>query len=80
MTHIHTREKCNYDIFRIMDGTANHHIKENNPYSERQISTFSNMWNLDLKLCVYEVHGTGEWTMRMQENPEKRGGGGKRRL
>jgi hypothetical protein len=33
-----------------MDGTGDHHVKQNNRNSERQIShIFSPTWNLDLK-------------------------------
>jgi hypothetical protein len=35
------KEKWNYVLCRKMDGTGEHHIKQNKPDSERQASMFS---------------------------------------
>jgi hypothetical protein len=41
-----------------MDGTGDHHVKQNKPDSERQIPhVFSNMWNLDLKKMTWMQKG-----------------------
>jgi hypothetical protein len=44
------KKECNYVVFKEIDGTGNHHIKQSKPDSERQIPhVLSHMWNLDLK-------------------------------
>jgi hypothetical protein len=44
------KEECNYVVCNKMEETGDHHVKQNKPDSERQISyVLSHMQNTDLK-------------------------------
>jgi hypothetical protein len=52
-----------------MDGTEDHHVKQNKPDSERQVShVFSHMWNVkEMKVegtLLGEEEGNREWDKR----------------
>jgi hypothetical protein len=56
--YIHNRvllshKEQNYVFSKIMDGTGDHHVKQNKLGWESQLSkVFSNMWNLDFFRCM----------------------------
>jgi hypothetical protein len=44
-----SHEEQNFVICQRVDGTGDHHAKQNKPDSEKQIYVFPQMQNLDLK-------------------------------
>jgi hypothetical protein len=41
------KEEWNYAVCREIDRSGDHDVEKGKPRSERQICTFSHMWNLD---------------------------------